>query len=81
MTICKGCGREMRWIQTTNGKAMPVDPESVHFEPAGGPETFITQDGRTVRGQKKKDGAALGFVPHWATCPAAGYFKNGGRRT
>ena len=75
MAICQGCGQEIRWIKTPSGKSMPVNAEKVNFTPAGGPMTFITADGRTVRGEKGKSGTETGYTPHWATCPAAGYFK------
>lgn len=90
MSVCRGCGKEIRWIKTKAGKAMPVDEPFVHFVPAGGPDTFITGDGRTVRGRKptwqdieSNNAMPAGYVPHWATCPAAGNFKKGreGRET
>ena len=49
MSICQGCGQEIKWIRTAAGKSMPVDEGIVHFTPAGGPMTFITADGKTVR--------------------------------
>ena len=82
MSICQGCGQEIKWIRTAAGKSMPVDEGIVHFTPAGGPMTFITADGKTVRGEKGKSGTAVGYLPHWASCPAAGYFKRkGGGKT
>ncbi len=38
---CKGCGASIRWIKTTRGKSMPVDPEEV---------TIATRGGMTYRG-------------------------------
>lgn len=85
MSVCKGCGQEIRWIRMPSGKAMPVDDLVVNFIPAGGPDTFITVDGRTVRGRKPtwqeiESHIAMpgGYTPHWSTCPAAGHFKKGG---
>ena len=75
MSICKGCGWEIRWITTAAGKHMPVDAERVHFTPAGGPDTFVTDQGKIVRGYKGRSGTEVGYVPHWASCPAAGYFR------
>lgn len=75
MSICKGCGREIRWIRTAAGKAMPVDPKGVHFTPGGGPDTFVMASGKIERGTKGRSGTHIGYLPHWASCPAAGYFK------
>ena len=75
MSICQGCGQEIKWIRTISGRNMPVDAQRVHFTPAGGPGTFVTEDGKTVRGVKGKSGTEVGYAPHWGNCPAAGYFK------
>ena len=42
-----------------------------------GPETFVTLDGRVVRGVRRKNGSAAGFVSHFATCPAADEMRKG----
>jgi len=86
MSVCRGCGREIRWIRSTKtGKAMPVDAAAWPFIPGGGPDTFITGDGRTVRGHRPtgkeihdRIATQMGYTPHWATCPAAGHFRKGG---
>lgn len=75
MSICKGCGREIRWIKTPSGKSMPVDAEAVSFTPAGGPETFVTELGKVVRGRRDSEGYDLGYISHFATCPAAKHFR------
>ena len=31
MAKCRECGKEIRWIKTTAGKAMPVDPKPVLY--------------------------------------------------
>lgn len=87
MSTCKGCGREIRWIRMETGKAMPTDPEEIRFFVSGGPNTYITPDGKTLRGYEVTDpGYPLnlsmrrGYKPHWATCPAAAHFKNGGKK-
>ena len=76
-TQCRACGAEIAFIKTVKGKTMPVDPEAVSFTPAGGPETFVTLDGRVVRGVRRKNGSAAGFVSHFATCPAADEMRKG----
>ena len=42
MAECKGCGEEIEWIATTEGKRMPVNPGKV---------VVVTQDGKVVTGQ------------------------------
>ena len=42
-----------------------------------GPETFVMLDGRVVRGVRRKNGSAAGFVSHFATCPAADEMRKG----
>ena len=74
---CRGCGAEIAFIKTVKGKTMPVDPESVYFTPSGGPETFVTMSGDVVRGARRKNGAVIGFISHFATCPAADSFRKG----
>ncbi len=41
MNKCKGCNREIKWLKTTAGKKMPVDPQEV---------TIVTKAGSTYRG-------------------------------
>ena len=78
MSICKGCGAEIRWIRMPSGKAMPVDVPGVPFTPGGGPTRFILENGSITYGVKGRSGPMIGYVPHWSTCPAAGHFKKGG---
>lgn len=75
--VCRGCGRQIAFIKTVKGKTMPVDPEGIRFIPGGGPETFVTADGRVERGQRRTNGTAFGFTSHFATCPAANEFRKG----
>lgn len=41
MSECKGCGEEIEWIETTNGKRMPVNPGKI---------TVVTPRGEVVTG-------------------------------
>lgn len=75
--FCRGCGRQIIWTRTPAGKNMPCDPELLTFSP-GGPETFITPAGATVRGTRAQAGER-GYIPHWATCPDWNRFKKGAR--
>ena len=72
MAKCRECGKEIRWIKTTAGKAMPVDPEPVtYWAVAGGASRIVTPEGKTLACALKgdlRDVTGLGYVPHWATC-------------
>ena len=49
---CKACGKPIVFITTVAGKKMPCDAMVRAYEPdADGPDTIITKDGQTVRGQ------------------------------
>ena len=71
---CKECGKEIRWIKTTAGKAMPVDPKLVpYWVTAGGTGRIVTTEGKTLSCAWKgdmRDITGMGYVPHWATCAA-----------
>lgn len=79
MSKCKGCGSDIVWIKTAAGKSMPCDdPPVLCWENPKGKSTVITEDGRTIRCDLEGDdinAAKIGYVPHWATCPAAKRFK------
>ena len=78
---CKGCGQPIVWIVTTKGKKMPCDPQPVT---GYGDHTTVKKDkivtgtGMVLSCNLKPDGGSVlgvGYVPHWATCPAAQNFK------
>ena len=91
-TKCRGCGKEIAFIKTKAGKSMPVDPEAVYFIRDCGC-LFVMPDGSTERGRladfEEKaaigipGGAEIGYISHFATCPAADQFrkKNKSERT
>ena len=76
-TKCRACGAEIGFIKTVKGKTMPVNAEGVCFTPGGGPDTFVMPDGRIERGRRRANGSEIGFVSHFATCPAANEFRKG----
>lgn len=55
-SFCRGCGAQIIWTRTPAGKNMPCDPEVILFTPGGGPETFVTPEGKVERGQRSKPG-------------------------
>ena len=77
---CRGCGAEIAFIKTVKGKTMPVDPESVYFIPAGGPNTYVMMDGSIQRGreprQEDAEAVRIGYRSHFATCPQADRFRH-----
>lgn len=77
-TQCRGCGADIAFIQTKKGKPMPVNPEKVYFIPAGGPNTYVMADGSVTRGRSPRwddKESTIGFISHFATCPAAKDFR------
>lgn len=64
MTTCRGCGKEIVWAITNNGKNIPLDPKALVFSvlPEGGKLIAIKPVG--VLGERW-------LVSHWATCPKA----------
>ena len=77
---CRGCGAEIAFIKTAKGKTMPVNPESVYFIPAGGPNTYVMMDGSIQRGreprQEDNEAVRIGYRSHFVTCPAADDFRS-----
>lgn len=76
---CKGCGRDIFWVRTPSGKAMPCDPVPVKYWPedkAPG-KVVLVNTGELVscKFEGPEATARLGCTPHWATCPEAGKFK------
>lgn len=89
-TKCRGCGKEICFIKSINGKSIPVDPDPIRFLPEDNYEKFVMMDGTVQRG-REYDGDKIdaqrymiGYRSHWATCPAAEDFrrkKNKSERT
>lgn len=83
MAKCKGCNRNIIWIKTDTGKSMPCDPDEVlYWEKAKAKGKVVTPNGEIISCEFEGDPAkptGIGYVPHWATCPAAGDFKKNRR--
>ncbi len=62
MSVCKGCGREIRWEKTHAGKNHPFDAKPTLV--------LVPGDGAFV--------AVSGHVSHFATCPNAKEFSKKG---
>lgn len=78
MSKCRGCGSEIRWI----GK-IPCNPLQVaYWKKPGARGKVVTPSGDVVSCDFDGDprtATGLGYVAHWATCPAAGQFRRRGR--
>ena len=74
MATCKGCGARIIWI----GK-MPCNPEqTVYWEKAKAKGKIVTPNGMVLSCEFDGDlqnATGIGYVPHWATCPAADSFR------
>lgn len=84
-TKCRGCGAEIAFIKTVKGKTMPVNPESVYFIPAGGPNTYVMITGEVERGREpgwadQGIPTQIGYISHFATCLERERFRKGERR-
>lgn len=66
MTICAGCGKKIVWIETADGKKIPLDPRP----PVYSYTPIVGSSGRFVGA--RLEGAA---VSHFATCPKANDFS------
>lgn len=68
---CRICSARIIWLQTTNGKNMPVNPELVDYkEVAGGKERIVTPEGRVIAGERAnpEEADGFGYISHFATC-------------
>lgn len=78
MSICMKCGKEIKFILMKSGKWNPVDPQKRTIIQDGGHEVLVTESGELIRGTfcSVEDGAnGVGYISHFATCPAAGEFR------
>ena len=76
---CHGCGAEVLWIETPAGKNMPCNPKPVpYWVRPKAPGKIVTQHGQVISCDLEGDSqtiTGLGYIAHWATCPAAKKFK------
>ena len=81
LTKCKGCGKEIGFIKTLNGKSIPVDPEPISFLPEDEYEKFVMMDGTVKRGgvvegeSSSEEPLQIGYRSHFSTCPMADSFR------
>lgn len=72
---CKSCGAPIFFVETANGKFMPVNITPKYYWPdPEGPEKIVNGSGRVVScflDGKLEQNTPAGYVSHFATCPAA----------
>ncbi len=66
---CGGCGADIFWIKTSEGKAMPVDQTKRRIMTA----LKWTMDGGTIKEDEWI--SVVGYQSHFATCPKATEFR------
>lgn len=83
MPECRGCGAEIIFKPTANGRGMPLDAETnakgnvaLATVPGAGPIAVVLS-GETLD-KARKAGTTL-WVSHFAVCPEAERFKGKGR--
>ena len=85
MAACKACMAALVWIKTAAGKSIPCDATPRYYieKPRVGSKKIVTWNGEVLSCEYTEAPAkatGVGYVPHWATCPYADRFKNGGRK-
>ena len=51
MSVCKDCGREIDWLQTAEGRYIPVDPAPEFVIEGDGAEHFYTEEEGVLTGR------------------------------
>ena len=79
MAKCKGCGAEIIWLTSSEGKYIPCNPDLVpYWERAKAKGKVVTPNGMVLscdfEGDPQK-ATGIGYVAHWSTCPCAERFR------
>ena len=76
---CRGCGAPIVWVPMTGGKSMPCDVEQVRYRARKGAKgKIVTPNGEVLSADidvAPEEATGIGYVSHFATCPAAGEFR------
>ena len=79
MAKCKACGREIIWIMSPSGKAIPCDPEPVsYWQQSKAKSKIVTPNGKVISCWLYGDpetATGIGYFSHWATCPEPERFR------
>ena len=77
---CRACGAEIMFIKIAGrDKTMPVNADSVYYiQKAGGHDKIVTPNGEVLSAELTDNpdkATGIGFISHFATCPAADSFR------
>jgi len=69
-TLCRDCGRQILMVQDIKtGRWIPCNPEIHKYKPSGGPETYVSEEGKLQRGRRDNTGE-WGYQKHFRSCKA-----------
>lgn len=71
MATCKGCGKEIVWGVTEDGKRIPLDPKPPVYR-------LVDPEGQYTTRRVERDRTAM--VSHFVTCPQANQFSRSRRK-
>lgn len=78
-SFCKSCGKEIVWIKTVAGKAMPCDAGLRYYkQQPSGKSKIVTPNGEVLSCEiieNPMQATGIGYVPHWATCSTPNSFR------
>jgi hypothetical protein len=78
MSTCRDCGAKIKWVKTSSGKNMPVDPEPVDPNDCEPTDIVVDEYGNGCQAQNASwgdFGATQYYICHFATCPKADDFR------
>lgn len=79
MSNCRSCNAEIEFVETVNGKSMPMEIAESKCKPCDGSGFAPSElSGQRIRCVKCGGTGALRLV-HWATCPTAALHKRAKR--
>jgi hypothetical protein len=73
VSACKSCGKPVRWLKTTSGQLLQIDPDPV---PDGCILLLPHERCRVVPVEDRAATVAPLFKTHFATCPNAAAHRN-----
>lgn len=65
-SACRGCGKEILWYVTAEGKRIPFDAKQTQF---------LTANNTAHPDQSLEYGVMFGHVNHFITCPQRDQFR------
>jgi len=74
---CRSCGQQIKWMTTTKGKKMPVDPDELDIDFCEPDDIVVDCNGRISEVQNADTTAEPFRMSHFATCPEADSWRHG----